>query len=158
MAKERIRTSFKQNIFTGVAFWQLMVFILLLCFAWANELLDLPSIVFGSDPGQVDYFRLSFLSAGIITAAIVAIGHTYERQKSVAQNLVGSCPYCHRVQTANKRWQNVHDYFDQHYLLDVNKGFCPECAAMVEEVNQKQTDLELSGTRSAKSESPSVSA
>ena len=140
MAKDGIRTSLKQNIFTGVAFWQLMVFGLLLCFAWCNEILDLPFIVFGAEHTEVDYYRLSFLSAGIITAAIVGVGHTYERQKSVARNLSGSCPYCHRVKTADGRWQDVHTYFVDHYLLNVDKGFCPECAEMVQAVNERQAD------------------
>jgi len=138
MDKERIRTSFGNNAFSSVAFWQLMVFILLLCFAWTNELVDLPAIVFGANPTTPDYYRLSFLSAGIITAAIVAIGHTYEKQKSVVANLIESCPYCHRVKTDSNSWQHIHEYFTHTYLLDVQHGLCPDCKTMLEAVSEKE--------------------
>ena len=138
MAKSRIQSSFGRNAFSRVAFWQLMVFVLLLCFAWANELIDLPALVFGATPTTPDYYRLSFLSAGIITAAIVAIGHTYEKQKSVVATLMESCPYCHRVKTSSNVWQHVHEFFTQTYLLDVQHGLCPDCKTMLDAVNEKK--------------------
>lgn len=126
----------KKNIssadaFSSVAVWQLLTFILLICFVWANEVLDIPHRMFNAAPSGMNIYRGFILSAGIITAAIVAVGHTYERQRAVIQKMLMSCEYCHRVMHDDGHWEHVEKYFLRAFPMEIDHGACPECDKML---------------------------
>lgn len=129
-----------KDAFSNVAIWQFMVFILLLCFIWANEILDLTSRMFGESPSDFNFFRACLLSAAVVTAGIVAVGHTYEKQKSIVEQLLMTCLYCHRVQNSDGEWEHVEEYFIRHYPIAINRAPCPDCAKMLASVDAKITD------------------
>lgn len=137
MSNKSTRATVKLDAFSKIAFWQLMVFVMLLCFVWANEIMDLPNAWFGVDPSPFNVYRGCIFSALIIVGAIVAVGHTYEQQKAVVQNLLMTCAYCHRVRTGPVVWEHVEEYFLKHYPLDVRKGICPECDTMLKDLGDR---------------------
>ena len=49
----------KKDALASVALWQFMAFILLLCFVWMNEVLDLPARVFNAPESPFSFFRAS---------------------------------------------------------------------------------------------------
>ena len=120
-----------RDAFSSVAFWQMMVFVVLICFVWANEVLDLSCRVFGSDPTPMNLYRGFLLSAAVLTAGIIAVGHTYERQKAVLQKMLMTCVYCHRVMHDDGSWEHVEEYFLRAYPMDMERGACPECESML---------------------------
>lgn len=120
--------------FSNIAVWQFLSFILLLCFVWVNELFDLPSIVFNADSSAFSLYRVSLLSAAVITAGVITVGHTYEKQKALISPLLMSCLYCHRVQIDEGKWIHVEDYFIKHYPVEMDRGSCPDCHAMLQSV------------------------
>jgi hypothetical protein len=126
-----------KDAFSSVAFWQMMVFVVLICFVWANEALDLPHRVFGTDPDGLNIYRGFLLSAAIITAAIIAVGHTYERQKAVLQKMLMTCVYCHRVMHDDGSWEHVEEYFLRAYPMDMERGACPDCESMLSVAGSK---------------------
>lgn len=121
--------------FSSVAVWQFMSFVMLLCFVWVSDILDLPAYVFDADPTPFSLYRVSLLSAAVITAGVITVGHTYEKQKALVNPLLMSCLYCHRVQTGKETWVHVEDYFIKHYPVEMDRGSCPECHAMLESVS-----------------------
>lgn len=125
-----------RDAFSSVAIWQMMTFMMLLCFVWASEFLDLPSLVFGAEKSAFNIFRAFIYSAVVIGAGIVAVGHTYEKQKAVIANMLQTCIYCHRIKTSNGKWEHVEDYFLKHYPIAINRGYCPECSDMLQAVAQ----------------------
>lgn len=124
----------KADAFSSMALWQFLAFIVLLCFVWTSELLDLPAIVFGSEETEFNIYRVSLLSAAIITAGIIAVGHSYERQRRLVKQLLMTCLYCHRVKTDKGKWMHVEDYFLAHYPVAVDRNACPECQQMLKSV------------------------
>ena len=133
----------KKDSFALIAFWQLLVFVLLLCFLWASEVLDLPHIVFGAKGTPFNLSRVCILSAAIITAGIVAVGHTYEQQRHIVNKLVMTCLYCHRVKTSEGNWEHVEQFFTQNFPVKSNEGACPDCKTMLQSLDgEGQANIE----------------
>ena len=127
----------KLDAFSKIAFWQLMVFVMLMCFVWANEIMDLSHLWFGVAASPFNFYRGCMFTAVIIIGAIVAVGNTYEQQKAVVQNLLTTCSYCHRVRTGPDAWEHVEEYFLKHYPLDIRRGVCPECENMLKDLHER---------------------
>ena len=140
------------DAFSRVAIWQVMTFVMLTCFVWVLELFDLTAIVFGVEPTPPSFFRASLLSAGVIVAGIVAVGHTYEKQKDSVKRIMNACLYCHRVETATGGWEHVEEYFIEHFPIVMERGVCPQCEKMLTDIDKHNTPdkTPLDGMRSRK--------
>ncbi|MDD4871816.1 MAG: hypothetical protein PHR77_14760 [Kiritimatiellae bacterium] len=136
--KEKIASSPKRDAFSSIALWQFMAFIFLLCFVWTSEILDLPSLVFGAEETDFNIYRVSLISAAIIVAGIIAVGHSYEQQRRLVKQLLMTCLYCHRVMTDKGKWMRVEEYFLSHYPVDVDRAICPECQKMLKSIDDLQ--------------------
>ncbi|OGV69306.1 MAG: hypothetical protein A2283_13830 [Lentisphaerae bacterium RIFOXYA12_FULL_48_11] len=139
-AKSKRYTTPKADAFSSMALWQFLSFIALLCFVWTSEILDLPALVFGSEETSFNLYRVSLLSAAIITAGIITVGHSYERQRRLVKQLLMTCLYCHRVKTDKGKWMHVEDYFLSHYPVAVDRNACPECQQMLKTVEDMHRD------------------
>lgn len=128
----------KKDAFSSIALWQFIAFILLLCFVWASEVLDLPARVFGVDASPFNLYRASLLSAAIVVTGIIAVGHSYERQRKLVKQLLMTCLYCHRVKTDRGKWLHLDEYFMSHYPVAVDRTACPECQKMLKSVDEIQ--------------------
>jgi hypothetical protein len=127
-------TGGKKDAFAQVALWQFLSFFLLLCFVWAVEYFDIPHVL-GAPETPFNWVRVSILSGAVITAAIVTVGHAYEQQKSIVDKLLMSCLYCHKVQTGSDNWENIEEYFLQHYPIEMERGACPDCKVMLTDLD-----------------------
>ncbi len=127
----------KRDAFASIAFWQFMCFVLLLCVVWVNERFDLPYLILGAAPSSFSWARGYILSAAVVVAAIVTVGHTYERQRKLVNKLLTSCLYCHRVKTDHGEWMHVEDYFMMNYPVSLDRYACPDCKQMLETVEEK---------------------
>lgn len=137
--EKKTRHSARKDAFSSVAIWQLLAFVFLLSFIWLNEIMDLTSLLFGTEHLPFNWYRAVFLTAGVITAAIIAVGHTYEKQRALVKQLVEACLYCHRVRMEDGTWQHVEEYFLNNFPLEIEKGSCPDCQSMLSAVAQKQS-------------------
>jgi hypothetical protein len=136
--EEEMKMNARRDAFTRIAFWQYMAFIFLLSFVWVIEILDIPYLAFGADPTPFSLYRACLLSAAVIAAAVIAIGHTYEQQRSLLRRLLKTCLYCHRVKTVFGKWEHVEEYFIKHYPVSMERGACPSCEEMLSEMNEKR--------------------
>jgi hypothetical protein len=144
MADEAPRKKKHGDAFTSVAIWQFLCFILLLCFVWASEFVDLPGVVGGAqERAPFNTHRVLVLSIAIGAAGVIAVGHTYEKQKSVVRRILKTCMFCNRIQTHKGDWEHVSDYFFAHYPADLQKGSCPACEEMVNAVNARVAVKEM---------------
>lgn len=134
--KTRMPMSARKDAFARIAFWQFMAFTFLLVFAWANAILDFPSIVFGTQRLPFDLYRTCMMTAGIMAAAVVTVGHTYEQQKVLLKQYLVACPYCNRVQVNADNWTHAEEYFMEHSPIPVTKTACPSCEKMLTELHE----------------------
>ena len=127
----------RRDAFARIAFWQYMAFLFLLSFVWVLEILDIPHRAFGAEATAFNLHRVCLVSAAVIGAAVIAIGCTYEQQRAMLRNLLRGCLYCHRVKTADGKWEHVDEYFMKHYPISLERNACPGCEKMLSDVNGK---------------------
>jgi hypothetical protein len=142
MAQEtRTKIVSKIDAFASVAFWQFMSFFLLISFVWVEEKFDLTALVFDTDPTPFNVYRALLLTSVIILAGVIAVGNTYEKQRSLVKRLLMSCAYCHRVKTDDGSWMHVEDFFLTHYPIGMDRGVCADCDTMLKTVGEKSKNL-----------------
>lgn len=130
-------TDYKQgyrDAFTRIAVWQFMAFIILLIFAWAVEIIDVPALLFDAPPSSFSFFRAITMTAAIISCAIIAVGHTYEQQRRLINQIKQRCPYCQKVLTGKDQWEHIADYFMRHYPMNICQDACPSCRNILADV------------------------
>jgi hypothetical protein len=128
------------DAFSRVAIWQVMAFIFLTCFVWVSEMFDLPAIVFSAVPTPFNIHRLCLLTAGIITAGVIAVGHSYEKQRSIVEKILQACLYCHRVKTGHASWEHIEEYFIKNFPVGMSRGVCPDCEKMLSDLDKHVVD------------------
>ena len=139
--EEQVKFTARRDAFSRIAFWQYMAFFFLLSFVWVIEVLDIPHRVFGIDPTPFNFYRACLLTSAVIAAAVVAIGHTYEQQRSLLRKLLKTCVYCHRVKIAPGSWEHVDEYFIKHYPVAMERGTCPLCEEMLTRMNEENNNF-----------------
>jgi len=113
--------------FAYIAFWQFMAFLMLLLLVWANEVLDLASLIWGTTRLAPNIFRGMVLTVGVLVTAIVTVGHTYEQQRRVIKGFVTVCSHCNRVRLDQEAWEKIEEYVARHSMLTFSHGICPDC-------------------------------
>jgi hypothetical protein len=139
--EEETKMNARRDAFARIAFWQYMAFIFLLCFVCVIEVLDIPHRAFGAEETPFSLYRVCLLSAAVIGAAVIAIGHTYEQQRSLLRKLLKTCLYCHRVKTPHGHWEHVEEYFIKHYPISMERGACPACEEMLTVMNKSNDNI-----------------
>jgi hypothetical protein len=117
----------RKDSFARIAFWQFMTFLALLLAVWVNELLDLSALVYETPPRPPDLFNASILSAGVLLAAIVAVGHSYAQQKRIIRGFLTVCSYCHKIRIKHEDWEQMESFVVSRSLASFSHGVCPDC-------------------------------
>ena len=124
--------------FAYIGFWQFLTFIMLILLVWVNEVRDMPALFFSTVPQDVDIFRGCLLTAGVLVAAIVAIGNTYLQQKRVLNSMISVCSSCNKVRVNQHQWKQMEEYISDNSLLTFTHGLCPDCMEKVmQTINQR---------------------
>jgi hypothetical protein len=124
--------------FAYIGFWQFLTFIMLILLIWVNELRDMSSLIFDTSPEDVNISRGCLLTAGVLVAAIVAIGNTYLQQKRVLNTMVTVCSNCNKVRVNQSQWQQIEEYISDNSLLTFTHGLCPKCMdSVMHSINQR---------------------
>ena len=113
--------------FSWIALWQFASFAMLLLLIWANEILDLGSLIYGAQPKSTDVIRACLLSACVIVTAIITVGHTYVQQKRMISGIVTVCAKCHKVRVDEDAWQQIEVYVGNLQPVRFSHGLCPAC-------------------------------
>ena len=130
--------SMPRDPFAYIGFWQFLTFIMLILLVWVNEVRDMPALLFNTTPQEVNIFRAYLLTAGVLVAAIVAIGNTYLQQKRVLNSIISVCSSCHKVRVNQNQWKQMEEYISDNSLLTFTHGLCPDCMEKVmQTINQR---------------------
>ena len=125
-----------------VAAWQFLCFLLLICFIWASELLDIKHVLYGTPRDKVDWSQAWLLTAATITVGIITVGQTYILEKRILRGFIIVCSYCHKVQINKAAWQQMEAYFIGRTRVDFSHGVCPSCYERVMEELQQRVQEE----------------
>ena len=136
--------------FAYIGFWQFMTFIMLILLVWVNEVQDMPALLFNTNPQDVNIFRGCLLTAGVLIAAIVAIGNTYLQEKRVLNTFISVCSSCNKVHVNQNQWMQMDAYISENSLLTFIHGLCPDCMKKIMQMSPgQQTDWKDHRSRSA---------
>jgi hypothetical protein len=130
----------RRNGFTHIALWQVLAFVMLILLIWVNELLDLPWLLFGVERQPASLIRGCVATAGVLVAAVVAIGNTYLQQRNIVSGLLTICSYCKKIRVQDELWQRVEDYIGRRSTIDFTHSVCPECFQRVKRMVEEETD------------------
>ncbi|TAN36163.1 MAG: hypothetical protein EPN23_09390 [Verrucomicrobia bacterium] len=115
------------NPLEWIAFWQFLGFILLLALIWADQVLDLSDVFFGTPKPGNSWLGTSILTAGIIVIGFITVAHTYAQQKRILQGFLRICTYCKKIKLDNQSWEQLEKYIGEHSRAEFSHGICPEC-------------------------------
>ena len=132
-ASERTLVLAVKNGFSYIAAWQFAGFTLLLLLVWANEVLDLASLLFGAAPTPPSIVRGCLASAGVLLAAVIVVGNTYLQQRSIISGMLTICSYCHKIRVDQEIWQRIEEYLSRNPMVLLSHGMCPECYEKVKQ-------------------------
>jgi hypothetical protein len=110
-----------------VAMWQFLCFVILICFVWAAEIVDLKHILYETPLEPVDWLKASILTAAILAVGIITVGHTYIQEKRMLRGFIIVCSYCHKVQVDKSAWQQMEAYVSDRTKAEFSHGVCPVC-------------------------------
>ena len=117
--------------FTYVAAWQWASFVILLLMVWANELIDMNSLLYGAPRRSIDVPRACLATAGVLLTGVIAVGNTYLQQRRIVQGMVAVCSYCRKIRIDPEVWQGFEEFLGDHSNIGMTHGVCPECYAAV---------------------------
>ena len=126
-AKEEVKKPLVMRGFAYIAAWQSAAFLMLFLLIWVNEVIDIAALVYGAPPSPPDLTRACVSSAGVLLAAIVAIGHTYVQQQSLIIGILTICSYCHKVRISEEDWERVEEFVGKRTAANFSHGICPAC-------------------------------
>jgi hypothetical protein len=131
MNSKEFRKRLRKHPFAYIAFWQLMVFALLVCLIWTSEIWNLPALYFGVVSEKAGFFREWVLTVAVVICAIIMVGNTYIQQKRVIHGLLVVCAYCGKIQIGHDVWQEMQRYLTKHAPVAFSHGMCPDCYTKV---------------------------
>ena len=136
----------RPSLFSYIAAWQFLAFILLVCLVWVSEVMDWPFLFFDAMPTGIDVIRACILSAAVVFSAIVAVGNTYVQQKHILRGMLILCSSCGKVRMQKGMWEGLADYLEAHTLATLKFDVCPDC---LREMEREITDANVEKWTSA---------
>ena len=127
MTRKRSRKNYPEYWVEHVALWQFLCFFLLLCLVWVTEMYDIPAMVFGRHPSDLNLDHACMLSAIIIAAGIITVWNTYLQQRYIIKGFFIVCSYCRKMTIDRDTWEHIDQFFGAKSLAVFSHGICPTC-------------------------------
>ena len=122
----------KRDALVSVAFWQVTTFILLILLFWVDQVLDLSSLWFDTEPQPFSLFRGCVATIAVILVAIISVGNTYLQQKRIISGLLTVCADCRKIRITEGIWEHLDEFISEHSVALISHGICPNCYKKME--------------------------
>jgi hypothetical protein len=111
---------------------QLLGFAIVLAMLWADELLDLPHILFHATATPRRLSEAVFESTVVAVLGLVTTSFTMRLTRRIValESFVVLCGWCRRIRDEG-RWLTLEAFLTAHQA-NASHGLCPECAAKLE--------------------------
>lgn len=115
-------------------------FLIVAAFLWLDELIDLPHVIFGTDPTPINYSEIIMESALVIFLGIivVAISIMLMRHIMELESLFSVCLVCEKVcmpgyeRSSQESWKDMDLFILDRAGSNVASDICPHCKAKCE--------------------------
>jgi hypothetical protein len=111
---------------------QSLGFALVLATLWADELLDLPHLLFHAapTPGRLSEAAFESLVVALLGVLTTTITARLTRRIVALEAYVVLCGWCRRIRNEGE-WLTFESFFAAH-RANTSHGLCPDCAAKLE--------------------------
>jgi len=95
---------------------------------WANEILDMPHVLFGTYATPVNWMESlleTVLTSGLAAATLLLTRDALNRIK-ILEGFVPTCALCKRIRV-NEQWIPLEAYIGSHSDARLTHGLCPMC-------------------------------
>ncbi|MDH7553315.1 MAG: hypothetical protein GYA16_08485 [Spirochaetes bacterium] len=107
---------------------EIVVFLLIIVFIWAEEIFDLPHLLLNAEPTPVNYEE-SLIETFIFTAIFGFLVYHTIRLLIRLRNLesyVRICAGCNKIYVEG-RWVALEEYFNRYANKKTSHGLCDDC-------------------------------
>lgn len=121
-----------KNVYTvtrKVFFFECLTIFLLMSGIWADELFDIPFLLFGAQPTPVNWQEAIFESLLILGVGALAIAHN--RRSLLKLNKIAEvipvCASCHKTYDTEEFWNILQEGANQYCKSQFVDGICLDC-------------------------------
>jgi hypothetical protein len=128
----------KVSPISKVLLYQSVGFIVIIALTFLDELLALPSLVFG-DTSVITDFRASSVKMLLILAVWFLVAGSTRRILAHVRYLEGFmriCAWCHHIDFKDQ-WVSMEDFLQRGFETPTTHGICPICLAKQKEAIRK---------------------
>ncbi len=121
-------TMTKKTLIERVLAYEIMGFGAIIVFLWANEIFDLPHVLFRVPATPINWAESLFESVLVVLAALPILAFTrhFLRRIRYLEGFLLFCAGCKRVRVEGK-WIAVDLFIRNQSAAEVSHGLCPDC-------------------------------
>ncbi len=110
---------------------EIVIFILVIIFFWAEEIFDLPHLLLNSEPTPVNYQEslIETLLFTLLFGFLVYYTTKISLQMRKLESYIRICAVCHKIYIAG-RWLPLDEYFNKYADKKTSHGLCDDCIKM----------------------------
>lgn len=120
----------KSNVAKRVLFYETIAFASIILLTWLDELIDIPSLLLGSERTPINW-RESFFESFcilIIGAIIIRFTNNIIKRMKYLEGILPVCSSCKRIRDKNDNWHQIESYVHERSDAEFSHGICPDCA------------------------------
>jgi hypothetical protein len=95
---------------------------------WLDEIIDIPSVVFGADstPVNVTEALIESLMVFFLGIGVIVITWSLLKRIKYLEGFLPVCSFCKKIRV-NDKWIPIVDYISDHSAARFTHGCCPQC-------------------------------
>jgi hypothetical protein len=120
----------KKAIARRLIFYEIVGFSVTVLMLWANEILDLPHVLFGVKATPINWSESLFETLLVLTLGVCTTFFTWRLLQHIKylEGFLPVCSFCKRIRLGED-WIPIEDFISKHSEAVFSHGLCPECAA-----------------------------
>jgi hypothetical protein len=108
-------------------------FLLIVAALWLNEICDLPHLLFGAAPTDINWQESIFETSLVLALACITMSFNHLLLKKIQrlEKLLPICAHCKSIRKDDGSWEQVDDYISSCTGAEFTHTICPVCATLL---------------------------
>ena len=118
----------KSQVTNRIVVVEFIGFALVTAWVWADELFDLPNLIFGAQPKPANIIEAVYESTVFLVLGTIVILFTRRtlRRMKYLEGFLPVCSFCKQIRVG-EQWLPVETYLSQYSEAVFSHSFCPSC-------------------------------
>jgi hypothetical protein len=120
----------RETVSKRVVTYEISAFLITIAIIWLDEILDIPSLLWGAPRTPINWSESLFESVAIVILAALIIHITLKlfNKMNTLEGLLPICAGCKRIKDDQGAWKQIETYVRDRSEAEFSHGICPECA------------------------------